>query len=105
MMKRRILVVEDDRSLGKFLCHNLEYEGYEVSLAFDGPAALQEFTTLRPDLVLLDVALPGVDGFEICNALTSAATRPAIIMLTAKNQKQDKVRGLQAGADDYITKP
>jgi DNA-binding response OmpR family regulator len=104
-MKRRILVAEDDASLARVLCDNLIYEGFDVAHAGDGQRALVERRTFKPDLVLLDVALPGLDGFEVCRRLAEEKTRTAIIMLTARGERQDKVRGLELGADDYITKP
>ncbi len=104
-MKRRILVVEDDASLARVLCDNLVYEGFEVALAADGKHALKERQVFKPDLVLLDLTLPGLDGFEVCRRLAEEQSRTAIIMLTARSQKEDKVQGLRLGADDYITKP
>ena len=104
-MKRRILVVEDDASLARVLCDNLLYEGFDVAHAGDGHRALSERKVFKPDLVLLDVALPGVDGFEVCRRLAEEETRTAVIMLTARSERQDKVQGLELGADDYITKP
>lgn len=104
-MKRRILVVEDDASLARVLCDNLIYEGFDIALADDGPKALKQSQAFKPDVVLLDVALPGLDGFEVCRQLAEERSRMAIIMLTARNQRADKVHGLQLGADDYITKP
>jgi DNA-binding response OmpR family regulator len=104
-MKRRILVVEDDASLARLLCDNLLYEGFEVSLAADGHRALKEHETFRPDLVVLDLTLPGLDGLEVCRRLNRAQSRTGIIVLTARTQKEDKVHGLRLGADDYITKP
>lgn len=104
-MKRRILVVEDDASLGRILCDNLIYEGFDVALIGDGRRALIERQTFKPDLVLLDLMLPGLDGFEVCRRLTQEQSRMAIMILTARDQKGDKVQGLRLGADDYITKP
>ena len=104
-MKRRILVVEDDASLARVLCDNLVYEGFDVAHAGDGHRALVERKVFNPDLVLLDVALPGLDGFEVCRRLAEEKTRTAVIMLTARGERQDKVQGLELGADDYITKP
>jgi DNA-binding response OmpR family regulator len=104
-MKRRIMVVEDDTSLGCLLRDNLMYEGFDVSLVGDGRRALKEGASFKPDLVLLDVMLPGIDGFEVCRRLSQSPFKTAIIMLTARDQKGDKVQGLRLGADDYITKP
>ena len=104
-MKRRILVVEDDASLARVLCDNLVYEGFDVALAGDGHRALKEHDVFNPDLVLLDLTLPGLDGFEVCRRLNRQQSRTGIIVLTARAQKEDKVQGLRLGADDYITKP
>lgn len=104
-MKRRILVVEDDASLARVLCDNLVYEGFEVALAGDGHLALKQHGLFNPDLVLLDLTLPGLDGFEVCRHLNRKESRTGIIVLTARAQKDDKVQGLRLGADDYITKP
>jgi DNA-binding response OmpR family regulator len=103
-MKRRILVVEDDVSLARLLCDNLIYEGFDVALAADGYRALKEHDAFNPDLVLLDLTLPGLEGLEVCRRL-NRESRTAIIILTARTQKEDKVQGLRLGADDYITKP
>ena len=104
-MKRRILVVEDDASLARVLCDNLVYEGFDVALVADGHNALKEHQRFNPDLVLLDLTLPGLDGFEVCRRLTQEQSRTGIIVLTARSQKEDKIQGLRLGADDYITKP
>jgi DNA-binding response OmpR family regulator len=104
-MKRRILVVEDDTSLARVLCDNLVYEGFDVAHAGDGRGALEQGSSFNPDLVLLDLTLPGVDGLEVCRKLAQKRSRTAIIMLTARALKEDKLEGLRLGADDYITKP
>jgi DNA-binding response OmpR family regulator len=104
-MKRRILVVEDDTSLARVLCDNLVYEGFDVAHAGDGRRALEQGSSFKPDLVLLDLTLPGLDGLEVCRKLAEKRSRTAIIMLTARGQKEDKLQGLRQGADDYITKP
>jgi len=104
-MKRRILVVEDDVSLARLLFDNLVYEGFDVALAADGQRALKEHDTFNPDLVLLDLTLPGLDGLEVCRKFNREQSRTAIIILTARTLKEDKVQGLRLGADDYITKP
>src|SRR5215510_15617910 len=104
-MKRRILVVEDDSSLARVLCDNLVYEGFDVVLAPDGNSALRQHQTFKPDLVLLDLTLPGLDGFEVCRRINREQSGTAIIVLTARAQKEDKIQGLRLGADDYITKP
>ncbi len=103
-MARRVLIVEDDHNIADLLRLYLEKEGYEVTLALDGVKGVEQFRTVRPDLVLLDVMLPGVDGWGVCRTIRTEAKTP-IIMLTAKSETEDKVYGLKQGADDYITKP
>ena len=103
-MKKRILVVEDDASLARVLRDNLVFEGFDVEWAADGHAAVTAARAFAPDLVVLDVMLPGRDGFDLCGLLRQGGATP-IIMLTARSQKADKLRGLQLGADDYVTKP
>jgi DNA-binding response OmpR family regulator len=103
-MKKRILVVEDDASLARVLRDNLAFEGFDVDWVADGHAAVTAARSFTPDLVVLDVMLPGRDGFDLCGLLRQGGATP-IIMLTARSQKADKLRGLQLGADDYVTKP
>jgi DNA-binding response OmpR family regulator len=103
-MKRRILVVEDDPKLTRILRDNLSFEGFEVECAADGHAAVDAVQRFAPDLVVLDVTLPGSNGFELCRTWRKRE-RIAIVMLTARSGKSDKLRGLELGADDYITKP
>src|SRR3989449_7134846 len=103
-MKRRILVVEDDVSLARVLCDNLVYEGFEVAHAGDGRRALDQGRDFKPDLVLLDLTLPGLDGFEVCRRLTAEQSRTAIIILSARSQKENKVQGLTLGADRKSTR-
>ncbi len=100
----RILVVEDEESFSDPLSYLLRKEGYEVAVAEDGPAALDEFDRNGADLVLLDLMLPGLPGTEVCRQLRSRSNVP-VIMLTAKDGEIDKVVGLELGADDYVTKP
>ena len=100
----RILVVDDEPTLVATLDYNLRREGHEVVVARDGEAALEQAQRAAPDLVLLDVMLPKLDGFEVCRALRRGSTVP-ILLLTAKDSEIDKVVGLEIGADDYITKP
>ncbi|WP_425807942.1 response regulator [Desulfitobacterium sp. Sab5] len=102
-----ILVVDDEEPIQELLKFNLENEGYNVLIAFDGPAALKMIEEKRPDLVVLDVMLPGMDGLEVCNQLrqNSKLRDLPVIMLTAKGEEIDKVLGLELGADDYLTKP
>jgi DNA-binding response OmpR family regulator len=103
-MKKRVLVVEDDPVLTRVLRDNLTFEGFDVRAAADGVQAQSLAREFAPDLVLLDVNLPGQSGFELCEAWRKRSQMP-IILLTAMGQKGDKVRGLQLGADDYVTKP
>lgn len=103
-MARTVLIVEDDRNIADLLRLYLEKEGYEAVLAFDGLKGLEKFRESKPDLVLLDVMLPGMDGWGVCRTIRQDSKTP-IIMLTAKSETEDKVSGLKQGADDYITKP
>ena len=100
----RILIVEDESSLSEPLAFLLGREGYETTIAADGPAALVEFDRNGSDLVLLDLMLPGIPGTEVCREIRSRSQVP-IIMLTAKDSEVDVVVGLELGADDYVTKP
>ncbi len=100
----RILVVEDEESFSDPLSYLLRREGYDVAVADDGPAALEEFDRNGADLVLLDLMLPGIPGTEVCRQLRARGNVP-VIMLTAKDSEIDKVVGLELGADDYVTKP
>ncbi len=100
----RILVVEDEDSFSDPLSYLLRREGYDVAVADDGPAALEEFDRNGADLVLLDLMLPGIPGTEVCRQLRARGNVP-VIMLTAKDSEIDKVVGLELGADDYVTKP
>jgi two-component system response regulator VicR len=102
---QRILIVEDDPAIAKVLRDNLVFEGYVVERVADGREVLQKVTDFLPHLVLLDLTLPGDDGFEVCRAVTQLLDPPPIIMLTARTQHQDKVQGLRLGSDDYVTKP
>jgi len=103
-MATTVLIVEDDRNIAELLQMYLEKEGYAATIANDGGQGLEKFRTIKPDLVLLDVMMPVIDGWAVCNAIRAEAQTP-IIMLTAKSETSDKVQGLKAGADDYITKP
>jgi two-component system, OmpR family, KDP operon response regulator KdpE len=104
MHNSRIIVVDDDLAIIKFLRANLQAEGYEILVALDGEKGIQTIEKELPDLVILDITLPGMDGFEICRRLREWSQIP-IIMLTARGEAEDKVRCLDLGADDYITKP
>ena len=99
-----VLIVEDDRNIAELLQMYLEKEGYAVTCAHDGGQGLQKFRSIKPDLVLLDVMMPVMDGWAVCKSIRGESTTP-IIMLTAKGETDDKVNGLRSGADDYITKP
>ena len=101
----RILVVEDEASIALALEDDLKKEGYEVEIARDGDTASRRAREEAFDLILLDVMLPGLDGFEVCRELRRARVRTPILMLTARTQEAEKVMGLEAGADDYVTKP
>jgi two-component system, OmpR family, response regulator VicR len=103
-MKKRILVVEDDAALARVLKDNLVFEGFEVECVADGNLVLTKAKSFAPDLVVLDIMLPGADGFELCATLRQRGRTP-ILILTARSQKADKLLGLNLGADDYITKP
>jgi DNA-binding response OmpR family regulator len=104
-MAQRILVVDDDPTVSDVVRRYLERAGYEVRLAADGPSGLAQFTKERPDLVVLDLMLPGIDGLEVCRRLRDSADGVPIVMLTALGEESDRVLGLQLGADDYVTKP
>ena len=99
-----VLIVEDDRNIAELLQMYLEKEGYAVTVASDGGQGLVKFRSIRPDLVLLDVMMPVMDGWTVCKSIRAESQTP-VIMLTAKGETDDKVTGLKAGADDYITKP
>ena len=103
--KKKSLIVEDERAIVEILKFNLAREGYETLEALDGEAGLQLGLTGDPDLILLDVMLPKMNGFDICAKLRDAGSTVPIIMLTAREEETDKVFGLEAGADDYMTKP
>lgn len=101
---QKVLIVEDDRTLLETLEYNLTRQGYEVLAAADGLLALEVARREHPDLIVLDVMLPGMDGFEVCRILRREMTVP-ILMLTARDEEVDRVVGLEVGADDYLTKP
>src|SRR5690625_3492799 len=103
-MGLRILVVDDEKPIADILKFNLEKEGYDVIVAHDGDDAIELAQKENPDLILLDIMLPGKDGNEVCREIRKTKTMP-IIMLTAKDDEIDKVLGLELGADDYVTKP
>src|SRR5690554_5525445 len=103
-MNTRILVIDDDTALAEMIGIVLQAEGFATSFCADGSGALEAFRTSRPDLVLLDLMLPGKDGIEVCAEIRGESGTP-IIMLTAKSDSSDVVRGLESGADDYVVKP
>ena len=101
---RRILVVDDEERMVRFIRLNLEHDGFQVSEAFNGTQAINKLRSSMPDLILLDVMMPDIDGFEVLKMIREIHTVP-VIMLTAKGEEEDRIRGLESGADDYITKP
>jgi DNA-binding response OmpR family regulator len=103
-MAERILIVEDEKPIADAVAHTLTREGYEARAAFDGESGLHLAEVFKPDLVILDLMLPGIGGLDVCRILRRTSTVP-IIMLTAKAAEVDRVVGLEVGADDYITKP
>jgi DNA-binding response OmpR family regulator len=104
-MKERILVVEDETSIAAFVQTALEREGFVVQLVSNGAAALAQIGANLPDLILLDLMLPGMDGFDVCRQVRARGPYIPIVMLTARSEDVDKIVGLELGADDYITKP
>ncbi len=102
---QKVLVVEDEPDMILGLKDNLEYEGYDVAVASDGEAGLEQAFSDRPDLILLDVMLPKMSGLDVCRKLRTEGADMPIIMLTARSQEVDTVVGLEVGADDYVTKP
>lgn len=104
-MKRRILLVEDEQSIRKFTKINLEREGFEVIEAETGEQGVELVRSENPDLVILDIMLPGIDGYEVCQIIRKEFPKLGIIMLTAKTQDVDKIIGLESGTDDYMVKP
>lgn len=104
-MRKRIQVVEDDPHIARILAAGLRYWGYEVSVAYTGTEALKDVPEVVPDVAIIDVMLPDIDGFELCRRLRARYPRLPILLLTARNAVIDKIEGLDSGADDYITKP
>lgn len=103
-LNRRILIVEDERRMARFIRLNLEHDGFQVVEAVTGQQAIQQLRDAFPDLILLDVMLPDLDGFHVLQTVREISDVP-VIMLTAKGEEEDRVRGLELGADDYVTKP
>jgi DNA-binding response OmpR family regulator len=101
----KILVVEDNPDLAFGLRNNLEIEGYDVSVAEDGPTGLERVRTINPELVILDLMLPGLDGYRVLKTLREEHHQMPVLILTARGEEADKVRGFRLGADDYVTKP
>lgn len=104
LTKHRLLLVEDDAALARVLRDALTFAGFEVELVSNGDHAVQRARDFAPDLILLDIMLPGRNGFDLCGVLREGGRRP-VIMLTARSQKADKIHGFEVGADDYVTKP
>lgn len=104
-MSKRVLIVEDETSIVDILTFNLTKEGYETLEAYDGATGLQLAREQDPDLILLDLMLPRMNGFDVCRSLREGGSATPVIMLTAREEETDKVLGLELGADDYITKP
>ena len=101
---KKILIVDDEKPISDIIAFNLTNEGYAVEKAYDGEEAIEQFLKVQPDLVILDLMLPKMDGLEVCREIRKTSAVP-VIMLTAKDSEIDKVLGLELGADDYVTKP
>lgn len=104
-MKKKVLIVEDEKSIVDILRFNLTHEGYDTMEAYDGPTGLRLAQEEAPDLILLDLMLPGMDGLQVCRALRESGSSTPVLIITAREEEKDKVLGLELGADDYITKP
>jgi Response regulators consisting of a CheY-like receiver domain and a winged-helix DNA-binding domain len=104
-MRAKILVVDDDEKITSLLKRSLTFEGYDVLTAQDGRAGLQAMLETEPDLVVLDVMMPNLDGWEVCERIRKSGSKVPILMLTAKDEVKDRVKGLDLGADDYLVKP
>jgi len=103
--QKRILLIEDESKIADFIRRGLKLEGYEVDVAYDGDVGLDKAVEAKPDLIILDLMLPGVDGMDVCRSLREAGFEMPILMLTARDAVADRVAGLDAGADDYLVKP
>ena len=104
-MKKHILIVEDETHLAEALAHNLQFEGYATTLAFDGEEGLRTAQSIQFDLVILDIMMPRLDGLEVCRRIRASGSRVPILFLTARSSDADRLLGLKVGADDYIAKP
>ena len=104
MDRTKILIIEDEKQIARFLELELRHEGYETGIRYDGPGGVEAARDYGPDLILLDIMLPGIDGIEVCRKIREFSRVP-VIMLTAKDETADKVQGLDCGANDYVTKP
>ena len=105
MEKRKIRIVDDDANIAELIALYLTKECFQCEIAEDGETALEKHQSFQPDLILLDIMLPGIDGYEVCRAMRAEGYQAGVIMLTARTQEADKVNGLMNGADDYVTKP
>lgn len=103
--KKTVLIVEDEKNIVDIVCFNLQREGYATLEAYDGENGLEKARLEKPDLILLDVMLPKMNGFDVCRALRESRNNVPVVILTAREEETDKVLGLEIGADDYITKP
>lgn len=104
-MSKKILVVEDEEAITRLIGYNLEKAGFEVLISGDGLEALEKIRLERPDLIILDLMLPGMDGYDVCRVIRKEDISIPVIMLSARNEEMDKVLGLELGGDDYVTKP
>ena len=104
-MKKHILIVDDEEHLADALAHNLQFEGFSTTIAYDGEEGLQLARTIQFDLVILDIMMPKLDGLEVCKRLRSTGSKVPILFLTAKSADADRLLGLKVGADDYVAKP
>ena len=104
MIKQKVLIVDDEASIQELIRFNLEQSGFDTEVASDGLAALEMFESYKPDLIVLDLMLPGKDGYDVCKEIRRTSNVP-IIMLTTKETELERVLGLELGADDYMTKP
>ncbi len=104
MSDKKVLIIEDEKAISDIIKFNLAKEGFDIETAYDGESGLKKALEWKPDLILLDIMLPIMDGFQVCKKVREVSTVP-ILMLTAKEEEVDKVLGLELGADDYITKP